>query len=81
MLYIRPQGRKDMDDKITNQVKEFRVRMGYTQEELADVVGVSRQSINAIERGRYTPSLPLALRFARAFNCTIEDLFQLAEEK
>jgi putative transcriptional regulator len=70
-----------MDDKIINLVKEFRVRKGYTQEELADVLGVSRQSINAIERGRYTPSLPLALKFARAFSCSIEELFQLDEEK
>ena len=66
-----------MDEIIINQVKEFRVRRGYTQEDLADAVGVSRQSINSIERGRYTPSLPLALKFARAFNCSIEDLFQL----
>jgi putative transcriptional regulator len=70
-----------MDDKIINQIKEFRVRRGYTQEELADAVGVSRQSINAIERGRYTPSLPLALKFARTFNCLMEDLFQLDEEE
>jgi putative transcriptional regulator len=70
-----------MDEKIINQLKEFRVSRGYTQEELADAVGVSRQSINAIERGRYTPSLPLALKFARTFNCSIEDLFQLDEEK
>lgn len=70
-----------MGDGIINQVKEFRLLKGFTQEELANAVGVSRQSINAIERGRYTPSLPLALKFAQAFNCSIEELFQLNEEK
>jgi len=70
-----------MGDEIINQVKEFRLLKGFTQEELANAVGVSRQSINAIERGRYIPSLPLALKFARAFNCSIEELFKLSEEK
>jgi putative transcriptional regulator len=42
-------------------------------------VGVSRQSINSIERGRYTPSLPLALRFAQVFDCSTDSLFELLE--
>ncbi len=49
---------------VTNRVKELRVERGWTQQDLADAVGVSRQSINSIERHRYVPSLPLALNFA-----------------
>ncbi|HEX7191929.1 MAG TPA: helix-turn-helix transcriptional regulator, partial [Thermoanaerobaculia bacterium] len=52
---------------VLNRVKELRERLGWTQQELADAVGVSRQSINSIERQRYVPSLPLALLFARLF--------------
>ena len=53
--------------------------MGLTQAELAAAVGVSRQSVNSIERGRYIPSLPLALRFARLFGRPVDDLFQLED--
>ena len=69
-----------MGEKIINYVKEHRIRRGLTQEGLAQTTGVSRQSINAIERGRYVPSLPLALRFARLFGCSVDDLFDLLEE-
>ena len=69
-----------MDGKVTNCIKEHRLRHGFTQEELAQAVDVSRQSINSIERGRYIPSLPLALKFARLFDCSTDDLFQLNEE-
>jgi putative transcriptional regulator len=55
------------------------MRGGLTQEELGGAVGVSRQSINSIERGRYVPSLPLALRFAQVFNCLTDELFELQE--
>ena len=68
-----------MKDGIVNQIKEHRLKLGLTQEDLAEAVGVSRQSINSIERGRYTPSLPLALRFARVFNCPTDELFKLQE--
>jgi putative transcriptional regulator len=54
---------------ITNRVKELRIALGWTQEQLAQAAGVSRQSINAIERDRYVPSLELALTFARVFAC------------
>ena len=50
---------------------------GWTQQELADLVGVSRQSINSIERDRYVPSLMLALAFARVFRCRTDDIFHL----
>jgi putative transcriptional regulator len=66
-----------MGPVITNRVKELRVARGWTQEQLADAVGVSRQSINSIERDRYVPSLPLALTFARVFGCSTDEIFTL----
>jgi len=69
-----------MDDTVRSRVKERRLRRGLTQEELARSVGVSRQSINSIERGRYTPSLALALKFARVFDCPTDELFELEED-
>ena len=69
-----------MNGKVKNHIKEHRLRLGLSQEELAKAIGVSRQSINSIERGRYTPSLPLALRFAQLFNCPADELFELEEE-
>lgn len=62
---------------ISNRVKELRTARGWTQEELAHAVGVSRQSINSIERNRYVPSLELALIFARTFSCPTDQIFQL----
>jgi putative transcriptional regulator len=62
---------------VRNRVKELRVERGWTQEELAHAVGVSRQSINSIERNRYVPSLPLALTFSRVFECATDDIFTL----
>jgi putative transcriptional regulator len=66
-----------MGPVITNRVKELRTSRGWTQEQLADAVGVSRQSINSIERDRYVPSLPLALTFARVFGCPTDEIFTL----
>ncbi|HUO14873.1 MAG TPA: helix-turn-helix transcriptional regulator [Verrucomicrobiae bacterium] len=65
---------------MQNRVKELRVARGWTQEQLADAVGVSRQSINSIERERYVPSLPLALMFARVFGCPTDEIFSLTGE-
>jgi putative transcriptional regulator len=59
----------------------MRAERGWTQQELADLVGVSRQSINSIENGRYVPSLPLALTFARVFGCTTDDIFTLEKKR
>ena len=70
-----------MAPNILNRVKELRAARGWTQEQLADAVGVSRQSINSIERDRYVPSLPLALTFARVFGCSIDQIFTLEDEK
>ena len=66
-----------MPSRIKSRVKELRVERGWTQQELADAVGVSRQSINSIERDRYVPSLQLALTFARVFACSTDDIFKL----
>ncbi len=65
-----------MKELILNRVKEQRTAAGLSQEELAKAVGVSRQSIISIERGRYVPSLPLALRMAGFFGCATDELFQ-----
>ena len=62
---------------IQNRVKELRSARGWTQQQLAEAVGVSRQSINSIERNRYVPSLELALTFARVFACSTDDIFTL----
>lgn len=70
-----------MASTVKNHIKEYRVERGLTQQELAIRAGVSRQSINSIEQGRYIPSLPLALKFAQVFECTTDDLFQLMEEQ
>ncbi len=66
---------------VRNRVRELRVERGWTQQELAEAVGVSRQSINSIERNRYIPSLPLAMKFARVFGCATEEIFELEERK
>jgi len=70
-----------MGNEVRNRVKDLRVEKGWTQEELADAVGVSRQSINSIERDRYVPSLPLALAFARVFRRPLEDIFMLEKKR
>jgi putative transcriptional regulator len=62
---------------VQNRVKEFRNERGWTQEQLAHAVGVSRQSINSIERHRYVPSLPLALTFSRVFARSTDEIFSL----
>ena len=67
--------------KLKNKVREFRVEREWTQQELAEKVGVSRQSINSIECERYVPSLPLALMFARVFRCSTDDIFSLEKSK
>jgi len=62
---------------VRNRVRELRLDRGWTQQQLADAVGVSRQSINSIECDRYVPSLELALTFARVFACSTDSLFEL----
>lgn len=62
-----------------NRLREYREKAGFTQERLATLAGVSRQTINSIEAGRYVPSLELALKLGKVFRCRVEDLFGIAE--
>ncbi|WP_025126392.1 helix-turn-helix transcriptional regulator [Pseudomonas sp. PH1b] len=60
---------------MNNQLRELRTLKGWSQAELATRLEVSRQTVNAIETGRYDPSLPLAFKIARAFELPIESIF------
>ena len=66
---------------MNNRLEESRTQKGWTQQELADRVEVSRQTIISLERGRYNPSIILAFRLARQFGVTIEILFLYSEEE
>mgnify|MGYP000244395509 CR=1 FL=1 len=61
---------------MKNRLKVLRAERDWSQADLADKLGVSRQTINSIERGKYDPSLPLAFKFARVFDCAIEGIFE-----
>jgi putative transcriptional regulator len=65
---------------MKNKLEELRSKLGWTQQELADQVEVSRQTIISLENGRYNPSILLAFRLARLFQMTIEDIFIYSEE-
>jgi putative transcriptional regulator len=65
---------------MNNDVKTYRTDDELTQEELARELGVTRQTINSIERERYNPSLELAFKLAHQFDCCIEDLFSYEED-
>jgi len=60
---------------VKTTLRELRAARGWSQGDLADALGVSRQSVNAIETGKYDPSLPLAFRIARVFGKRIEEVF------
>jgi len=60
---------------VNNSLAERRTQRGWSQARLAEILGVSRQTIISIEKGRFDPALPLAFRLARTFDCSIEDLF------
>ena len=62
---------------MKNKVKFHRVMFDKTQEDLAKVIGVSRQTIHAIERNKFVPSVQTAMRLAQYFNLTVEELFEL----
>lgn len=64
---------------MKNRVRELRSAGGLSQGALGTELGVSRQTINSIEQGRYLPSLPLAMAIARYFTTTVEDLFEPEE--
>jgi putative transcriptional regulator len=66
--------------RLKNQIRQLRFSHGeMTQEELADRVSVTRQTIIALEADKYAPSLPLALRIARTFRVNVEDVFQIKD--
>ena len=65
---------------MENKVEELRKNMGLSQEDLAKDLGISRQTISSIERGRYNPSLELAFTISNYFKTTIEDIFNYREE-
>jgi putative transcriptional regulator len=65
---------------VKNRLRELRTERGWSQLDLADRLGVSRQTVNSIENDRYDPSLPLAFRIARVFQTPIEDLFEDKED-
>ena len=70
-----------MREIIQNKVSEYRVNPGTTQEDLASAVDVSRQTIIALEKGNYTPSILLALKIAQFFKMPIEKIFTISYEK
>ncbi|MFI0907689.1 helix-turn-helix transcriptional regulator [Streptomyces sioyaensis] len=62
---------------MRNEVRRLRSGLGLSQQALGAALGVSRQTVNAIEQGRYDPSLPLAIRIARHFGLTVEEIFHV----
>ncbi len=66
---------------MENRLEKYRSKKDWTQQELADRVGVSRQTIISLERGRYNPSILLAFRLAQEFGTSIEDLFIYSEKE
>ncbi|MEC2078687.1 helix-turn-helix transcriptional regulator [Metabacillus fastidiosus] len=66
---------------LKNRVRELRARFKWTQQDLADAIGVTRQTIGLIEKGDYSPSVTMALKIAVAFNVTVEEVFYLKGEE
>lgn len=64
---------------MKNNMKIFRKEFSLTQEDIANKTGVTRQTINAIENNKYSPSLELALKLSNIFDCSVEEIFQLDE--
>ena len=65
---------------IKTRIREYRARLGMSQEELALRVGVRRETIGNLDKGKYNPSLVLAWNIARVFGVTIEEIFEVTEE-
>lgn len=68
-----------MKNKTINRVKEYRKNSGMTQNQLAELVGVTRLTIISLEKKKYDPSVGLALKIAKTFDCKVEDLFDVEE--
>ncbi len=67
--------------KLNNRLRVLRAEKAISQQVLADEVGISRQTVNSIERGKFNPSVATALKMARYFGVAVEDAFQLEEEE
>ena len=70
-----------MADRLVNRLRELRVEHDLTQAMLADLIGVSRKTINTVENGVFIPSTLLALKLARALGCPVESIFTLESEE
>ncbi len=70
-----------MKEVIKNSVNQLRSKAGVTQEDFANAIGVTRQTVIAIEKGNYTPSVLLALKIATFFKKSVEDIFSITYEK
>jgi len=67
--------------RVTNQIRSLRFHAGeMTQGELADRIGVTRQTLNAIEQGKYSPSLEVAFKISRVFGVSLDEVFQYGDE-
>jgi putative transcriptional regulator len=64
---------------MRNDIRDLRTAKGLSQQALGQALGVSRQTVNAIEQGRYAPSLPLAIRMARFFGKSVEEVFHVGD--
>ena len=76
-LTSRTGGVTESEDCMDNDVRSLREAAGLSQRALGEALGVSRQTINSIETGRYDPSLPLAITIARHFTTTVEEIFHV----
>lgn len=65
---------------LNNHLKEYRAKVNVNQTQMGNLVGVSRQTISQIERGDYSPSVTLALKIAKIFNASVEDIFSYEED-
>ncbi|UPA30987.1 helix-turn-helix transcriptional regulator [Terrisporobacter glycolicus] len=66
---------------LNNRLKEYRTKINVNQTQMGNLVGVSRQTISQIERGDYSPSVTLALKIAKIFNASVENLFSYEEDE
>lgn len=65
---------------LLNHLKEYRAKIGVNQQQMGQLVGVSRQTISQIERGDYSPSVTLAIKIAKILDVSVEDIFEYEEE-